>query len=72
MEMLGIKSNFRNIGNLRIPLYTTHSQLVVRNRAINMWNGKSGVAVVCVTTIAVPGDILIGDHQLEAALPTIT
>ena len=30
------------------------------------------MAVVCVTTIAVPGDILIGGHQLEAALPTIT
>ena len=30
------------------------------------------MAVVCVTTIAVPGDILIGGHQLEAALPTIS
>ena len=33
----------RNIGDLRIPLYaTTHSQLFVRYRAINTWNGLSG------------------------------
>ena len=33
----------RNIGDLRIPLYTTtHSQLLVRYRAINTWNGLSG------------------------------
>ena len=33
----------RNIGDLRIPLYaTTHSQLFIRYRAINMWNGLSG------------------------------
>ena len=32
-----------NIGDLRIPLYaTTHSQLLVRYRAINTWNGLSG------------------------------
>ena len=33
---------------------------------------QANVAVVCVTTIAVTGDILIRGHQLEAALPTIT
>ena len=33
----------RNIGDLRIPLYTaTQSQLFVRYRAINTWNGLSG------------------------------
>ena len=33
----------RNIGDLRIPLYTaTQSQLIVRYRAINTWNGLSG------------------------------
>ena len=33
----------RNIGDLRIPLYaTTLSQLFVRYRAINTWNGLSG------------------------------
>ena len=33
----------RNIDDLRIPLYTaTHSQLFVRYRAINTWNGLSG------------------------------
>ena len=33
----------RNIGDLRIPLYaTTHSQLFVRDRAINTWNGLLG------------------------------
>ena len=33
----------RNIGDLRIPLYTaTQSQLFVRYRAINSWNGLSG------------------------------
>ena len=33
----------RNIGDLRIPLYAaTQSQLFVRYRAINMWNGLSG------------------------------
>ena len=32
----------RNIGDLTIPLYaTTHSQLFVRYRAINTWNGFS-------------------------------
>ena len=32
----------RNIGDLRIQLYaTTHSQLFVRYRAINTWNGLS-------------------------------
>ena len=32
----------RNINDLRIPLYTaTQSQLFVRYRAINMWNGLS-------------------------------
>ena len=33
----------RNIGDLRTPLYTaTQSQLFVRYRAINTWNGLSG------------------------------
>ena len=33
----------RNIGDLKIPLYaTTHSQLFIRDRAINTWNGLSG------------------------------
>ena len=33
----------RNIGDLWIPLYTaTQSQLFVRYRAINAWNGLSG------------------------------
>ena len=33
----------RNIGDLRIPLYTaTQSQRFVRYRAINTWNGLSG------------------------------
>ena len=33
----------RNIGDLRIPLYTaTQSQLFVRSRAINTWNNLSG------------------------------
>ena len=33
----------RNIGDLRIPLYTaTQSQLFVRYRAINTWNSLSG------------------------------
>ena len=33
----------RNIGDLKIPIYTaTQSQLFVRYRAINMWNGLSG------------------------------
>ena len=33
----------RNIGDLRIPLYTaTQSQLFIRYRAINTWNGVSG------------------------------
>ena len=33
----------RNIGDFRIPLYTvTQSQLFVRYRAINTWNGLSG------------------------------
>ena len=33
----------RNIGDLRIPLYTaTQSQLFVCYRAINTWNGLSG------------------------------
>ena len=33
----------RNIGDLRIPLYAeTQSQLFVRYRAINTWNGLSG------------------------------
>ena len=33
----------RNIGDLRLPLYTaTQSQLFVRYRAINTWNGLSG------------------------------
>ena len=33
----------RNIGDLRIPLYAaTQSQLVIRYRAINTWNGLSG------------------------------
>ena len=37
------KIQLRNIGDLRIPLYAaTQSQLFVRYRAINMWNGLSG------------------------------
>ena len=35
MEMLGIKSNLE-------ILVTSHSQLFVRYRAINTWNGISG------------------------------
>ena len=33
----------RNVSDLRIPLYTaTQSQLFIRYRAINTWNGLSG------------------------------
>ena len=34
----------RNVGDLRMPLHaTTHSQLFVRYRAINTWNGSSSL-----------------------------
>ena len=42
MEMLGTKSNLI-IGDLSTPLYTaTQSQLFVRYKAINTWNGLTG------------------------------
>ena len=40
---VGHQFQLRNIGDLRIPLYTaTQSQLFVRYRAINTWNGLPG------------------------------
>ena len=40
---VGHQIQLRNIGDLRIPLYAaTQSQLFVRYRAINKWNGLSG------------------------------
>ena len=40
---VGHQIQLRNIGDLKIPLYAaTQSQLFVRYRAINTWNGLSG------------------------------
>ena len=40
---VGHQIQLRNINDLRIPLYaTTNSQLIVRHRAINSWDGLSG------------------------------